>query len=88
MKTRCVCRWAGYDAQHVVRVRGIKRLSDRKKDSGKKGGGKNGGGKDGDGKTGAGKGGAKWGRVLRTAYDDALREPVPDEFLDLLGKLD
>jgi len=26
--------------------------------------------------------------VLRTAYDDALREPVPDEFTDLLGKLD
>lgn len=32
--------------------------------------------------------GGNWGRVLRTAYDDALREPVPDDFLDLLGKLD
>ena len=32
--------------------------------------------------------GSNVGRVLRTAYDDALREPVPDEFTDLLGKLD
>lgn len=32
--------------------------------------------------------GSNVGRVLRTAYDDALREPVPDEFLNLLGKLD
>jgi len=27
------------------------------------------------------------GRALRSAYDDTLREPVPDEFLDILGKL-
>ncbi|HVF83588.1 MAG TPA: NepR family anti-sigma factor [Sphingomicrobium sp.] len=26
-------------------------------------------------------------RALRTAYDDTLREDVPDDFLDLLGKL-
>ena len=32
--------------------------------------------------------GSNVGRVLRTAYDDALREAVPDEFLNLLGKLD
>lgn len=32
--------------------------------------------------------GSNVGRVLRTAYDDALREAVPDEFTDLLGKLD
>jgi hypothetical protein len=32
--------------------------------------------------------GSNIGRVLRTAYDDALREPVPDDFLNLLGKLD
>ena len=48
----------------------------------------------GGGKGGAGKGGGRrarnsnWGRVLRTAYDDTLREPVPDDFRDLLGKLD
>ena len=28
------------------------------------------------------------GRALRTVYDDTLREDVPKDFLDLLGKLD
>lgn len=28
------------------------------------------------------------GRALRTVYDDMLRESVPDDFLDLLKKLD
>ena len=27
------------------------------------------------------------GRALRTVYDDMLREDVPKDFLDLLGKL-
>jgi hypothetical protein len=27
------------------------------------------------------------GRALRTIYDDTVRESVPDDFLDLLGKL-
>lgn len=27
------------------------------------------------------------GRALRSVYDDTLREAVPDEFLDILGKL-
>ncbi len=27
------------------------------------------------------------GRALRSVYDDTLREDVPDDFLDLLGKL-
>lgn len=27
------------------------------------------------------------GRALRSIYDDTLRENVPDDFLDLLGKL-
>jgi ribosomal protein L3 len=27
------------------------------------------------------------GRALRTVYDDTLREPVPEDFTDLLGKL-
>ena len=42
----------------------------------------------GPGKGGARLSGSNVGRVLRTAYDDALREAVPDEFLNLLGKLD
>jgi hypothetical protein len=28
------------------------------------------------------------GRELRRIYDDVAREPVPDEFLDLLRKID
>ncbi len=28
------------------------------------------------------------GRALRTVYDDMLRESVPEDFLDLLNKLD
>lgn len=27
------------------------------------------------------------GRALRSVYDETLREDVPDDFLDLLGKL-
>jgi hypothetical protein len=27
------------------------------------------------------------GRALRSVYDDTLRETVPDDFLNLLGKL-
>ena len=30
---------------------------------------------------------ADLGRALRSVYDDTLRETVPDDFLDLLGKL-
>lgn len=28
------------------------------------------------------------GRALRSVYDDTLREAVPDDFLNLIGKLD
>jgi hypothetical protein len=27
------------------------------------------------------------GRALRSVYDDTVREDVPDDFMDLLGKL-
>lgn len=27
------------------------------------------------------------GRALRSAYDETVREDIPDDFLDLLGKL-
>ena len=27
------------------------------------------------------------GRALRSVYDDTVREEVPDDFMDLLGKL-
>lgn len=42
-------------------------------------------------KDGSSKGGRKRpsevGRALRSVYDDTLRESVPDDFMDLLGKL-
>lgn len=42
-------------------------------------------------KDGTAKGGRKRpsevGRALRSVYDDTLRESVPDDFMDLLGKL-
>ena len=44
-------------------------------------------------KSGANRSGGRGGRVtdvgraLRSAYDETLREDVPDDFLDLLGKL-
>lgn len=28
------------------------------------------------------------GRALRTVYDETLREDIPGDFMDLLGKLD
>lgn len=65
-------------------------MSDQNKGDGE---GKNPPGK-GKGKPGGAKakggriGGTNVGRVLRTAYDDALRESVPDDFLELLRKLD
>lgn len=31
---------------------------------------------------------AELGRALRSVYDETLREDVPDDFLDLLGKLE
>ncbi|HET9811814.1 MAG TPA: NepR family anti-sigma factor [Sphingomicrobium sp.] len=31
--------------------------------------------------------GSDIGRALRSVYDETLREHVPDDFLDLLGKL-
>jgi hypothetical protein len=32
-------------------------------------------------------GGSDVGKALRTVYDDALKEDIPPEMLDLLGKL-
>ena len=41
-----------------------------------------------DGKaTGKRKRPSEVGRALRSVYDDTLRENVPDDFMDLLGKL-
>jgi hypothetical protein len=42
--------------------------------------------KDGENKVGKQRT-ADVGRALRSVYDDTVRESVPDDFLDLLGKL-
>ncbi|MEP7131330.1 MAG: NepR family anti-sigma factor [Sphingomicrobium sp.] len=39
------------------------------------------------GKTPPKQGSRDLGRALRTIYDDTLRESVPDDFLNLIGKL-
>jgi len=48
-----------------------------------------GSGRGGGGGSRGGRGGRSGdlGRALRTVYDDTLREPVPDDFLNLIGKL-
>jgi len=70
-----------------TRARGNDRLSDRKVGEldGPKGE-KKGGGTTPPAKPRA-KRGADVGRALRSVYDETLRENVPDDFLDLLGKL-
>lgn len=79
-------------SRHLWRLRplgGLNRLSDtlgeRKSGNAKRG-------KSGDGKAGDKRGGRAGrandvGRALRSVYDETLREDVPDDFLDLLGKL-
>ena len=71
-----------------TRVRGDERLSAKKR-SESEGAGDSGRSKK---STASDKGARKQrsgdlGRALRTIYDDTLRESVPDDFLDLIGKL-
>jgi len=63
---------------------GDERLSDRKKEGGE---GKGSSRKGGGAKNVRRKGSSDLGRALRSVYDDTLREPVPDDFRELLGKL-
>ncbi len=49
--------------------------------------GQSGRGKDHAGKPRKGQRSADIGRALRSVYDETLREDVPDDFNDLLGKL-
>jgi len=61
-------------------------LSDKRKgESGKSG--KRGGGSDKGGDSTRKRRPSDLGRALRSIYDDTLREPVPDDFLNLIGKL-
>jgi hypothetical protein len=63
---------------------GHSRHSKKSKASGKGG---SGGGQGGSGGRTRGGRSGDLGRALRSVYDDTLREPVPDDFLNLIGKL-
>lgn len=70
---------------------GDERLSDakRKTTSGKAGAAKSAQAGSGERRPGAPrKNQGDVGRVLRSVYDTTLNEDIPDDFLDLLGKLD
>ena len=73
-----------------TRLGGNDELSDRNvgepKSSESKGRTPSSGGRDG-GKGRRGKRNGDIGRALRSVYDETLRESVPGDFLDLLGKL-
>lgn len=60
-------------------------MGERKSGNAKRG--KSGGGKAGDKRGGRAGRANDVGRALRSVYDETLREDVPDDFLDLLGKL-
>ena len=73
-----------------TRIRGNDRLSDRNvgdsKSADNKGRKSSASARDG-GKGRRAKRTGDVGRALRSVYDETLRENVPDDFLDLLGKL-
>ena len=71
--------------RRVDRRRGDKRLSGTKRGKHEEAGGEIGSGKPPN--PPRKKRAADLGRALRSVYDDTLRESVPDEFIDLLGKL-
>lgn len=81
---------ARLDYSARTRARGEDRLSDRNvgepnspetKKTKKSGGASHGGARNRSGRT------ADVGRALRSVYDETLREDVPDDFVNLLGKL-
>ena len=70
-------------------ARGDERLSGSNNNDPRTAGGRDKGKTSGSAKRGPGKPKAAGdvGRVLRSVYDTTLREDVPRDFLDLLGKL-
>jgi hypothetical protein len=82
---RCAPNGIGYEARSNVRALGDERLSGKKGSDGKDGGGKNPPKPPKSPRKTSGSNDI--GRALRSAYDDTVREAVPDEFMDLLGKL-
>lgn len=66
---------------------GDERLSAKKRSEPAEGGQPNRGHKPSSDKTSRKQRSTDLGRALRTIYDDTLREAVPDDFADLIGKL-
>jgi len=69
------------------RARGVERLSEKEKGSSRRDAGSAAQKKAPDEKKVRKQRASDIGRALRTIYDDTLRESVPDDFSDLLGKL-
>jgi hypothetical protein len=70
-----------------TRARGDERLSAKKRSESEKAAHTNRAKKSSPDKAGRRQRSADLGRALRTIYDDTLRESVPDDFMDLIGKL-
>ncbi len=92
LSVRAWCATFAFEARACTRVRGDERLSGKQQGESDK----IGRGKSSKARTGTpaprDKGvrkqrASELGRALRSIYDDTLRESVPDDFTDLLGKL-
>ncbi|HWI89523.1 MAG TPA: NepR family anti-sigma factor [Sphingomicrobium sp.] len=70
-----------------TRARGDERLSAKKRSESEKAEHTNRGKKPSTDKTARRQRSTDLGRALRTIYDDTLREAVPDDFINLIGKL-
>jgi len=87
--SQCVSRSCVVEFGHAsLRMRGGERLSGSKKAGNRKAGSNRVPGKDGarDRKRAKASNGSI-SRALRSVYDDTLREDIPADFIDLLGKL-
>jgi hypothetical protein len=74
-----------YDARRGTRARGDEELSAKKRSETEGAGHSRRSKKSATSDRNARKG--DLGRALRSVYDDTLRESVPDDFLNLIGKL-
>ena len=88
VKPRCTVIVDRYGKRACTRAEGVERLSDTEKGGSPSGAGKPAAHKKApEDRKGRKQRASDIGRALRTIYDDTLRESVPDDFSDLLGKL-
>ena len=87
-RSRCAAQWDLYDARRGTRARGDEQLSARKgSESEGAGHSRHSKKSKASDKSGRKSRTGDLGRALRSVYDDTLREPVPDDFVNLIGKL-